>query len=88
MKLVASAIRTGAGTVQAMVEPCVLSGSDLLASLDGKANALVLQTDVLGEIAICQLEGSLTHTAYALLSDLITLRRRQAPLAVPARRIP
>ena len=88
LKLVASAIRTGAGTVQAMVEPCVLSGSDLLASLDGKANALVLQTDVLGEIAICQLEGSLTHTAYALLSDLITLRRRQAPLAVPARRIP
>ena len=88
LKLVASAIRTGAGTVQAVVEPCVLAGSDLLASLDGKANALILQTDVLGEIAICQLEGSLTHTAYALLSDLITLRRRQAPLAVPARRIP
>jgi homoserine dehydrogenase len=88
LKLVASAIRTGAGTVQAVVEPCVLAGSDLLASLDGKANALVLQTDVLGEIAICQLEGSVTHTAYALLSDLITLRRRQAPLAVPARRIP
>jgi len=88
LKLVASAIRTGAGTVQATVEPCVLAGSDLLASLDGKANALVLQTDVLGEIAICQLDGSLTHTAYALLSDLITLRRRQVPLAVPARRIP
>lgn len=88
LKLVASAIRTEAGTVQATVEPCVLAGSDLLASLDGKANALVLQTDVLGEIAICQLEGSLTHTAYALLSDLVTLRRRQVPLAVPARRIP
>jgi len=58
----------------------------LLASLDGKANALVLRTDVLGEIAICQLEGSLTHTAYALLSDLITLRRREAPPAAPARR--
>jgi homoserine dehydrogenase len=88
LKLVASAIRTDGGTVQAIVEPCVLTGSDLLASLDGKANALVLQTDVLGEIAICQLEGSLTHTAYALLSDLVTLRRRQVPLAMPARRIP
>ena len=87
LKLVAAAIRTGTGAVQATVEPCVLSGSDLLASLDGKANALVLQTDVLGEIAICQLEGNLTHTAYALLSDLITLRRRQVPLAGPARRI-
>ena len=40
------------------------------------ANALVLQTDLLGEIAICQLGGSLTQTAYALLSDLVTVRRR------------
>ena len=48
----------------------------MLAGLDGKANALVLQTDLLGEIAICQLSGSLTHTAYALLSDLVTVRRR------------
>jgi len=40
-------------------------------------NALVLQTDLLGEIAICQLDGSLTQTAYALLSDVVTIRRRQ-----------
>jgi homoserine dehydrogenase len=85
LKLVASAVRTERG-VRAIVEPRELAGSDLLASLDGKANALVLRTDVLGEIAICQLEGSLTHTAYALLSDLLTLRRREAPLATPARR--
>ena len=87
LKLVASAVRTKTG-VRAMVEPRELAATDLLASLDGKANALVLRTDVLGEIAICQLEGSLTHTAYALLSDLVTLRRREAPLAAPARRIP
>ena len=43
------------------------------------ANALVLQTDLLGEIAVCQLGGSLTQTAYALLSDLIAIRRRQQP---------
>jgi homoserine dehydrogenase len=88
LKLVASAMRTRTGSIEAVVEPRVLAGSDLLASLDGKANALVLQTDVLGEIAICQLEGGLTHTAYALLSDLIRIRRRQAPYAAPARRIP
>lgn len=88
LKLVASAMRTLTGSIEAVVEPRVLAGSDLLASLDGKANALVLQTDVLGEIAICQLEGGLTHTAYALLSDLIRIRRRQAPYAAPARRIP
>jgi homoserine dehydrogenase len=88
LKLVASAVRTGPGDVTAVVEPRELPSSDLLASLDGKANALVLQTDVLGEIAICQLEGSLTHTAYALLSDLITVRTHPAPRAAPARRIP
>jgi len=65
-----------------------LAGSDLLAGLDGKANALLLQTDLLGEIAICQLEGSLTHTAYALLSDLVTIARRRAQPAASARRIP
>ena len=85
LKLVASAVRTTSG-VRAVVEARELPATDLLASLDGKANALVLRTDVLGEIAICQLEGSLTHTAYALLSDLITLRRREAPPAAPARR--
>ena len=88
LKLVASAVRSGSGAVRAVVEPRELPASDLLASLGGKANALVLQTNVLGEIAMCQLEGSLTHTAYALLSDLVTLRRREAPLAGPARRIP
>jgi homoserine dehydrogenase len=60
----------------------------LLASLDGKANALVLDTNLLGEIAICQLEGNLTHTAYALLSDLVTVRTRPVPGAMPAHRIP
>ena len=54
-----------------------LDEGDLLASLSGVANALILQTDVLGEIAICQLSGGLEQTAYALLSDLVTIRRRR-----------
>ena len=40
------------------------------------ANALVLDTDLLGEVAIVQMGGNLTMTAYALLADLVTLRRR------------
>jgi homoserine dehydrogenase len=55
-----------------------LTADDLLAGLRGTANALVLTTDLLGEIAICQLGGGLTQTAYALLSDLVTIRRRRA----------
>ena len=76
VRLVASARRTPQGVV-ASVRPVELPETDLLAGLRGMANALILQTDLLGEIAICQLGGSLTQTAYALLSDLVSIRRRQ-----------
>ena len=78
MRLVASARSTPNGVVTS-VRPVELPEGDLLAGLRGLANALVLETDVLGEIAICQLGGSLTQTAYALLSDLVTIRRRLPP---------
>jgi len=78
LRLVASAKSTPAGVVTS-VRPVELPETDLLAGMRGMANALVLQTDLLGEIAICQLSGSLTQTAYALLSDLLTIRRKQQP---------
>jgi homoserine dehydrogenase len=87
VRLVASAHTTPEG-VRTSVRPLELPETDLLAGLRGMANALVLQTDLLGEIAICQLSGSLTQTAYALLSDLVTIRRRRPPMphaAVPGR---
>ena len=87
VRLVASARSTPDGVV-ASVRPTELPEGDLLAGLRGMANALVLETDLLGEIAICQLSGSLTQTAYALLTDLVTIRRRQLPAphaAVPGR---
>ncbi|OFW08181.1 MAG: hypothetical protein A3H96_23475 [Acidobacteria bacterium RIFCSPLOWO2_02_FULL_67_36] len=77
LRLVAAARRLADGRIEARVGPVELSADDLLAGLRGQANALVLQTDLLGEIAICQLDGSLTQTAYALLSDVVTIRRRQ-----------
>jgi len=58
------------------VRPVELPAGDLLAGLRGTANALVLHTDLLGDIAVCQLGGDLTQTAYALLSDIVTVRRR------------
>jgi homoserine dehydrogenase len=89
VRLVSSA-QAVPGGVTTSVRPVELPETDLLAGLRGMANALVLQTDLLGEIAICQLGGSLTQTAYALLSDLITIRRRQppAPPAAAAGRTP
>jgi homoserine dehydrogenase len=69
IKLVASA-RAEAGLVRARVAPIALDARDLLAGLEGQQNALVLDTDLLGEIAIVQRGAGLTQTAYALLSDL------------------
>jgi homoserine dehydrogenase len=44
----------------------------------------VLSTDLLGEIGIRQSGGGLIQTAYALLSDLITITRSQGRRDEPA----
>lgn len=75
LKLVASATRHRDGTIHAAVAPRELASGHLLATLGGDANALILHTDLLDDLAICQLSGSLTQTAYALLSDIVSISR-------------
>ena len=95
LKLVARAERDGR-TITARVSPEELRGDDLLSGLDGPQNALILKTDLLEEIAVVQRSGSLTQTAYALLSDLISIERglssasatRRAPRSARRRRTP
>jgi homoserine dehydrogenase len=72
LRLVAAASRGTRPTVRLTELP----PDDLLAGLRGMANALILDTDTLGRVAISQLDGGLTATAYALLTDLIAVRRR------------
>jgi homoserine dehydrogenase len=70
----------------ARVHPDELQATDPLAQLRGMQNAIVFQTDVLGEIALTQLGGGLTQTAYALVSDLVTVARRiRRAAGAPAR---
>jgi homoserine dehydrogenase len=64
-----------------------LPADDLLAGLEGQQNALILSTDLLGEFAIVQRGGDLTQTAYALLSDVLTIAR-DVTLAPATRRLP
>ncbi|HJZ76547.1 MAG TPA: homoserine dehydrogenase [Vicinamibacterales bacterium] len=85
LKLVVRAERQG-NRVTARVAPEALPEDDLLARVEGQQNALLLQTDLLDEIAIVQRGGSLTHTAYGLLSDLITIARERQPGPPPAHR--
>jgi len=74
LKLVARAGREG-DRLTARVAPESLAADDLLAGVEGQQNALILHTDLLEEIAIVQRSGSLTQTAYALLSDLVAIAR-------------
>lgn len=74
LRLVAAASRDGhraAGHVRVESVPA----NDLLGSLDGMQNAVVLHTDVLGEIGILQRDGGLTQTAYAIVTDLESIAR-------------
>jgi homoserine dehydrogenase len=82
IRLVAQAERRD-GHVTMSVGPVELDGGDPLASLTGMQNLLILQTDMLGQIGIHQLEGGLIQTAYALLSDLITIAKRAQPANGP-----
>jgi homoserine dehydrogenase len=75
LRLVASARLEGDRAI-GRVAPTLIAGDDLLARLTGAQNAIVLDTDVLGELAVVQLDSGLTQTAYALLSDLVTIGRR------------
>jgi len=75
IRLVASASRQG-GKVRARVEPEMLDRQDPLAGLVDLNNALYLTTDLLGEVGIVQRGGSLTQTAYALLSDVSRISQR------------
>jgi homoserine dehydrogenase len=74
LKLMARAARDG-GRVRAEVRLREVDPSGPFGSLDGPANALRLDTDLVGPILITQLEGSLTATAYALVTDLVHVVR-------------
>jgi homoserine dehydrogenase len=77
LRLVATAERREGHPV-GRVAPVELDAGDPLAQLTGVQNLLLLRTDVLGEVGIHQREGGLVQTAYALLTDLITVARGTA----------
>jgi len=74
IRLVARATRQDGHPV-GRVGPEELDAADPLANLTGMQNLLVLQTDVLGDIGMLQLDGGLIQTAYGLLSDLVTIAK-------------
>jgi len=75
LKLVASGKGRGADArVRVALEE--LPAGDPLAIVDGQANALEIDTWPMGRLVITQRDGGLEKTAYALVTDLLTIARR------------
>jgi homoserine dehydrogenase len=78
IRLVVRGARRG-GRVSVRVGPERLRADDPLAGA-GSDSALVLSTDLMGEIALVERGGTVDQTAYAILSDLLAVAR-----SLPAR---
>jgi homoserine dehydrogenase len=76
IRLVVRGARRG-GRVSVRVGPERLPAGDLLAGA-GSDSALVLETDLMGEIALVERGGTVDQTAYAILSDLFAVARSRS----------
>ena len=68
----------GTGTVTARVQPEIVQAGDLLARIDGVANAVVCQASPLGEVTITGPGAGPQLAGQGALSDIIAVARRQA----------
>jgi homoserine dehydrogenase len=66
------------GGVKLTVAPEQVPLASVLGSVRGTSNALVLETDLMGEVAIVETDPGVEQTAYALLSDMIRIHDRLA----------
>jgi len=74
IRLVARGLKDG-DRVKLSVKAERIPVDSLLGSTRGTTNALILQTDLMGEIAIVETDPGVEQTAYALLSDMLAVRR-------------
>jgi homoserine dehydrogenase len=70
IRLVARA-EIASGKLMIRVGPERLPRESLLGAIRGTSNVLVLQTDLMGELAVVEYDPGIEQTAYALLADLI-----------------
>ncbi|RTR02984.1 homoserine dehydrogenase [Halomonas nitroreducens] len=72
-KLIGSAEKDEDGFVSAQVKASRLPSSHPLASISGATNAVTFSTELLGDVTVTGPGAGRIETAYALLSDIITL---------------
>ena len=72
VRLVSRANRAGGG-VRLRVRAEVLDETDILASVRGKSNLLLLHTDLMGTVGTVSISPGIKQTAYGIFSDLVDL---------------
>lgn len=77
VRLVSRAKRTGA-LVSMRVRAEVLDHGDILASVKGTSNLLLLHTDLMGTVGTVSIAPGVEQTAYGVYSDLVSVWRRGA----------
>ncbi|HXF41406.1 MAG TPA: homoserine dehydrogenase [Blastocatellia bacterium] len=74
IRLVARAEQT-TNEIGLVVRPELVPRASVFGSLVGTSNALVIKTDLMGETAVIENDPGVEQTAYALLSDLISVHK-------------
>ena len=73
-KLIGRSAKTKNGIV-AEVKPVCLDNSDPLAGISGATNAIAIDTDLLGKVAVSGPGAGKIETGFALVSDLLAINR-------------
>jgi len=73
--LVSRARRAADGAVKLRVRAEVLDDTDILASLSGTSNMLLLHTDLMGTVGTVSIDPGVEQTAYGLFSDVVDIAR-------------
>jgi homoserine dehydrogenase len=86
LRLLSSAQKLFTGEIIARVEPTWLPSSSILGVTKGAASVLVLQTDLMGELALYERDPQIEQSAYALYLDLCLYFEDKQKLCLPALR--
>ncbi|RMP36874.1 Homoserine dehydrogenase [Pseudomonas syringae pv. antirrhini] len=80
-KLIGSAKRSSCGAVTASVSPQLLTTTDALAGVTGATNAVTFDTNLLGPVTVVGAGAGRIETAYALLSDIVSIHKKKTKQA-------
>ncbi|KIH82493.1 homoserine dehydrogenase [Pseudomonas batumici] len=76
-KLIGSAKKLQDGSISASVSPQLLPQDDALAGVSGATNAITFSTNILGPVTVSGAGAGRYETAFALLSDIVSIHKKK-----------